>query len=670
MTEKEILAKLNRKNITPESKVAFNPELKLTFNPDKKVTYNLSKEQLRFIRNKNDNVLLVALAGCGKTLAIINRVIYLINNDVDPEKILLITFTVKAGEEMRNRINNKLSDISRFITCGTFHSFAVKMLRRYIPHGIKNFSILDASDALEIWLKVCNTTHAKTLFSLYSMMRNKMVSASSIINEKLDSSFIKPFKKAIKDYTNYKKKYVMYDFDDLLEIFYYYLTTDSIFRKKVSLYEHILIDELQDCNLQQLNIIKSLQKDKHISIYGVGDPSQSIYKFRGADHHLMESFPEMFNAVVLPLTTNYRSTYQILNLANAIGSNFTSVRWKHKMSGTYNGEKPYYIRVKDEHAQTNLVVNYINKFLKKDLPQEIAVLYRSNSSSLPIELALTKNNIPFEKRGGQSLFEMSHIKDILAFFKAAYYASDVLAWNRILLLHKGIGPKMAQKLYTKAFNNKPTITELDKILNTLKRLNKNPKKAVRLLYSYAEPILIEKYGKSWDKRQSSIKVFLDTISRSFSIKKMLTDISFSNVQKDQNKVILSTVHSFKGLEVNNVFIINCNEGKFPSDWFMYDGNIPKNKIKYPPDIDKLDEERRLFYVACTRARHNLIIISPMSDREYNDYVNTNVIKIENSTESTFISEIDIDSLANVLMPIKESETTNDRVLKQIYRDFE
>lgn len=638
------------------------------------------------------------------TRSLTSRVINLINNkDVDPSRILLITFTIKAGEEMQTRISNKIGDeISRYITCGTFHSFAVKMLRRFTPHGIpKNFSILDSSDAFDTWNKCaelgnCTIQHTKKLFGVYSMMRNKMMSMADIVDEKWPDLKVKQryvllnsFKKNIEIYTKYKKKYFMYDFDDLLEIVENLLRDDKNFRKRVAeLFDYILIDEIQDCNAQQLNIIKYISTERpEISIYGVGDPTQSIYKFRGADHHLMESFPEEFGASVLSLVTNYRSTQQILDVANAVGNNFTSVRWKNKMIGTYDGEKPYYVRTQDEEIQAEFVAEHISKWIKNKVPgNEIAVLYRSNNFSIPIEMALAKKGVLFEKRGGQSLLEMAHIKDILSFFKAAYYASDVIAWTRMFSLHKGIGTKTAQKMYNSVFKSDngigylktcdPVFQDIGQVLQKLLKYNKDVDKANEIVYNYVEPILSTKYGESWKKRSDSIRVFFNLTSKMSSVKKMLTDIALNTSNQAQDnkqsrkqggRVILSTVHSFKGLEVNNVFIINCNDGKFPSNWFMYDGKVPFDLKNNPPDPDKLDEERRLFYVACTRARHNLIIVSPMSGQEYTDYM-MNLHNDDHSTESIFIKEIEVNKLCNVVMPNK-TKTTN-KVLKQIYDEFE
>lgn len=712
------LSKL-RRNIV---KVKLPKLKKLTWNPKKEKTNNgLSPEQKEFVKSNDRNVLLVSTAGSGKTRSLTSRVIDLINHkNEDPERILLITFTVKAGEEMRSRVKDKLGDgIAKFITCGTFHSFAVRMLRKFTPRGIpKNFSILDASDAQETWVKCAEITkcmigHTKALYSRYSVMRNRMISMEDTVDEKWPNlsnsqrrAILNSFEKNIIAYSKYKKRYAMYDFDDLLELTEAFLREDEKFRKKVaSLYDFILVDEIQDCNAQQLNMLKHIvlgnkeirkqdKSFKKISIYGVGDPSQSVYHFRGADHHLMESFPETFHAKVSSLVTNYRSTSQILNLANAIGDNFTSVRWKNKMVGTYNGEKPYYVRIQDENVQTEFVVSYIENWIKeKKVPgREIAVLYRSNSSATPLELALTQKGIFFEKRGGQTLLERAQIKDILALFKAAFYASDVIAWTRLLLLQKGIGAKKAQYLYTSALRSdnpieymmsqkEKDISKLGKTLHKLTKYNKNINQAFTIALDYIEPILSTKYGDTWESRKRYIKALLYIVSKMSSIKKMLTELALNpngqnpeketlEVRKQGGRVILSTVHSFKGLEVNNVFIINCNKGKFPSNWFMYDGKIPTNPDKYPPSPEKLDEERRLFYVACTRARHNLIILSPMSGEEYNDFLSFDVVKAEHSTESQFIQEIDIDSLANVLMPIKDSDTTNDKRLKTLYKDFE
>ena len=426
----------------------------------------------------------------------------------------------------------------------------------------------------------------------------------------------------------------------------------------------------------------------------------SIYGFRGADYKNMLRFPEEFKSQIKMLLTNYRSTNQILHLANNIGDHFTTAKWKKKMVGTYDGEKPYYVRVQDENVQAEFVAETIKDMIqnRKFAGKEIAVLYRSNSSSTLIELALASRKILFEKRGGQALLDMAHIKDILSFFKSAFFHSDVIGWSRMLELHPKIGSVTAENIYTTAFESKnpfkvllnckkhgfkQNLSELGELLLDLRSNNKDTTYCMKRVLNYIKPIMTNKYGEvGWTDRMKSVNVFANIVSVMPSIKKMLIEFSLNpNGQpsksdtaaelKQGGKVILGSVHSAKGLEWNNVFIVNVNEGKFPSYWFVYDGKIPSNLENNPPDPDKIDEERRLFYVACTRARHNLVICSPMSAAEYSDYLTYGVVKDANNSESIFIDEITkFDDLANVIMPIKLSESTSNKKLKSIYNEYE
>jgi|GEM_PF-3351363 Superfamily I DNA and RNA helicases len=427
----------------------------------------------------------------------------------------------------------------------------------------------------------------------------------------------------------------------------------------------------------------------------------SIYGFRGADYKNMLRFPEEFKSQIKMLLTNYRSTNQILHLANNIGDHFTTAKWKKKMIGTYDGEKPYYVRVQDENVQAEFVAETIKDMIqnRKFAGKEIAVLYRSNSSSTLIELALASRKILFEKRGGQALLDMAHIKDILSFFKSAFFHSDVIGWSRMLELHPKIGSVTAENIYTTAFESKnpykvllntkkygikQNLSELGDLLLDLRSNNKDTTYCMKRVLSYIKPMMINKYGEvGWNNdRMKSVNVFANIVSVMPSIKKMLIEFSLNpNGQpsksdtaaelKQGGKVILGSVHSAKGLEWNNVFIINVNEGKFPSYWFVYDGKPPANIADTPPDPDKIDEERRLFYVACTRARHNLVICSPMSAAEYSDYLTYSVVKDANNSESVFINEIEkFDDLAKVIMPIKLSESTSNKKLKSIYDEYE
>lgn len=695
-----------------------------------------SPEQEEAIKTKDKARLVVSSAGAGKTSLLTDRVIHLVTErDVDPQRILLLTFTVKAAEEMRERVAKKLGeDLADFIECGTFHSWAHRILRRY--HKMldlhKDFSILDSSDSLEVWVKCANAVYGQgskrgpltginNLYGIYSVSRNKEIPIEEVVQEKYLTTTDKgqlrllsnKTRKIAKEYAAYKKKHSMLDFDDFLQVIQIHLGDNQDFRKEVSSkYDYILVDEVQDCNGPQIDILKKLiqgsteaaqdAKYKNIkkpsSLFACGDEAQSIYGFRGADFKNMLKFPEVFKANVSMLVTNYRSTQEILDLANAIGRNFTEARWEKQMKGTYHGTKPYYVRLKDETAQAEFVANTIEHMVRvsKFPGREIAVLFRSNSMSSPVEMALNAKGLHFNKKSGISIFEMSHIKDILAFLKACYYHDDILSWTRMLELLPKVGVHSAEKIYTQVAHSdnpyallcknkhdvKADTSELGDLLREVVRSNKNPVSAVDSIVSFLKPVHEKKFGDKYDEKKSSINALAMYAKGCKSIRKMLVDLTLNagdteskndkieeQIERHQGgRITLASCHAMKGLEFNNVFIINCIDGKFPSDWFMFEGNIPKETSCVKVDPEKLDSERRLFYVACTRARHNLILTNYMSQAEFDCYRNSGFIKDEYDTESRFLSEIEnLEDLVTVKM--HKVSNTNKR-LNSINSEYE
>lgn len=688
----------------------FFEEVK-TISRDKDIVYDFTVPKLHsFIANGFIN---------HNTKVLVERTISIIKEGhVDPSRIALITFTVKAAEEMRTRIAKALGDkqIASMITCGTFHSWCHRLMRRnYDVFGLhKNFTLWDNEDSLSAW-RGCFTLlnlpikRCKTFYNIYSSMRNLDISAIEAFKRRFSDEFdindertLLAFDGVVRKYERLKKEFSTVDFDDLLIMVERELRCNKDFRRRVSSkYKHVLIDEVQDSNKTQISMIYNLLRGSKenieansrifkepLNIFACGDEAQSIYAFRGADYTQMMSFPEKFGAKVNILSTNYRSSQQILDFANAIADNFTTVRWKKQMKGTYDGVKPIFIRLIDEYYQANFIADTIEDmiFNRKFKGKEIAVLYRANSSSREIEFALMQKNIEFIKLGGLEFIEGAHIKDVMSFIRVAICHSDPIGWLRMLMLHQNIGKEKSNQVFTACMDSiksgrspfsvlvnnthgvKADFSKLGYLLSKVARMNTRPQEALELVINYYMDFLIRQ-NRNNERRLKMKKGDLNYLcviaSRMHSLKHMITNFSLKNTKnKDEdNKLVeekqgghvtLSSCHSVKGLEYDTVFIIDCNEPKFPNRFLMYNGNPPKCYDIVPEEDpqDKVDEERRLFYVACTRARHNLIISAPMDTLEYDSYID-NKGKIEEGylTQSRFISEIEnIEELATVIMP--------------------
>lgn len=608
----------------------------------------LNSKQLEAVQSTEGPHLVIAGAGSGKTRVLVYRVAYLVEKGVNPEQILLLTFTRRAAEEMLRRASLILDERCQKVSGGTFHSFANFVLRRYGAFlGLKSsFTILDRVDseaAINLIRgnlgchKLQKSFPKKTaILDLISKSINKSEPLEEILYSEYPhfTAWTEEIKKIKDEYSNYKRMNSLLDYDDLLIYFKDLLNDCEDVRLRLSRkYRYIMVDEYQDTNKLQANIAYLLASE-YKNIMVVGDDSQSIYSFRGADFNNIVNFPKIFkDTKIITLEENYRSSQPILNLTNEV-IEAAEVKFEKKLfTRKSGGELPIYIETYDEHLQSEYVADKILELKSEGVDLgDIAVLFRSGWHSNDLEIELSSRNMPFVKYGGQKFVEASHIKDCLSYLRVVYNGLDQVSWYRILLLLSGIGPKKAGNIIEKmARGNKisaiddsdkiflktPKLKELFELLKSIDITNCLPYEILQKFLKYYEPLLKEKYD-DFNKRLNDLDSLIRIASRYQSLEKFLSDMSLdppeksiveSERQKEHNAPLtLSTIHSAKGLEWHTVFIIYLADGYLPSYLSLEDDKL-------------IEEERRLLYVAATRAKESLFLLKPNIDRNIRTYLN-------------------------------------------------
>ncbi len=628
-----------------------------------KVDYEkeLNPAQLEAVIQKEGAILVIAGAGSGKTKTLTYRVARLIEDGVSPKNILLLTFTKKASREMLSRASMVLDSRCDDVEGGTFHAFANLILRKYSSYLElqNNFTITDRTDSEDIINHIRSNIIAKqekrfpkkgTILDIYSKSVNKNIPSDEVI-EKEYSQFAhctEKINEIINQYNIYKRKNSILDYDDLLLYLRTLLECKPDVRKKLSnQYKYIMVDEYQDTNTIQAQIIKLLASE-HNNVMAVGDDSQSIYSFRGANFKNILDFPLLFeNTKIIKLEQNYRSSGNILALANEILLKAKEKYTKTLFSTIESPIKPALICAADMKTEAEFISQRVLELSEEEnIPlNDICVLARSARMTYNLEIELAKKGIPFKKFGGMKFIETAHIKDIIAHLRVILNPSDIISYNRILLLLDGIGAQSANKLLpvlvleneiTKEnlpVRNPQSIIKLTNLIKSARGDILNPSKIVRQVIDYYMPILQDKYD-DYTKRQKDLEHFLNLSEKYMSLEDFLSDLaleppdtSVSDVEEGANKdeyLTLSTIHSAKGLEWKAVFIIGAVDGRFPS---MFSFNSD----------EELDEELRLMYVAVTRAKTHLAITYPIDMYDYS----TNMVL---SKPSRFLDDIGQDIL--------------------------
>lgn len=598
----------------------------------------LNQAQLEAVLHKDGPLLIIAGAGSGKTRTLTYKVARLIEDGVSPENILLLTFTRRAAREMISRAENILGAGLGKITGGTFHSFANMILRRYARFADlkNNFTVIDRSDAEDVVNHIRGKIIDKkekrfpkksTILDIYSKTINKDIPLDAIVKKEY-KQFEHCTEKLIEianAYNNYKKERSMLDYDDLLLYLKALLMSNEEVRKQISLkHKYVLIDEYQDTNSIQAQIVRLISSE-HNNVTAVGDDSQSIYSFRGANFKNILEFPNLYEGCkIVTLEQNYRSSQNILDFANKILEQAKEKYSKELFSTIQSSEKPAIICCENTHAEGEFVVQRILEFCNEDglSLDDIAVLSRSASLMFDVETQLVKQKIPYRKIGGLKFTETAHVKDITAFLRIILNPYDEISLNRILLLQKGIGVSTINKLLpvltiqgSKATADmlpvKPSqradLGNLLTLLSEARNQIADPKVVTEKVLAYYEPILMEHYDDA-SKRLKDFDHILYLSSKYLNLEDFLSDMALeppdsSITDTEEGAVMdecltLSTIHGAKGTEYKAVFVIGAVDGRFPS---MYSFNSP----------EELDEELRLFYVAVTRAKTYLYVSYPI-----------------------------------------------------------
>ena len=599
----------------------------------------LNSQQLAAVTAGEGPSLVIAGAGSGKTRTLVYRVAYLIDSGVDPSNILLLTFTRKSAQEMLERAGELIGARSQRVCGGTFHSVANLLLRRYGRSiGVQpGFTILDRGDAEDLIALVraqlgLNEKDKRfprkgTIMEMVSKSVNTLRSLDEIIIEEFShfADHIEDLGRLQKAYQVAKRQKQLLDYDDLLVMLRELLLLDESARTTISRqYRYILVDEYQDTNRLQAEVIRELATS-HNNVMVVGDDSQSIYAFRGATFKNIMEFPTLFPGTTLyKLEENYRSTQPILNLANCIIDEAAEKYTKRLFTRKIDGPLPSLVEAAGENTQSRFIAQKILELREEGVPlSEVAVLFRSSFHSFDLEIELSRKGLPFIKRGGVKFIETAHVKDLLAHVRVIANPLDTVSWHRVLMLVEGVGPKKAQDLLAALVKSEKPFQVLREVTGrssqglknlayTLEGLSsvedRHPAEQVNHVYEYYLPILKEQYD-DYPKRIRDLD-HLHTIAEGYpGVDEFLADLALEPPDgsavdvdapdRDDERLVLSTIHSAKGLEWQCVFVIWVVDGRFPSIYsFIGD--------------DELEEERRLFYVAVTRAKRHLFLTYPIN----------------------------------------------------------
>lgn len=629
----------------------------------------LDEEQREAVIKSEGRSIIVAGPGSGKTRVITYKIAYLLNNGVEPENILLVTFTRAAAREMIERVKNVTNRNIDKMLAGTFHHVCNSILRKYatLLDYKNNYNILDKEDSKDL-LKMAKSEYIKEISDNYKLPKEevimKIISYSCNTLTSLRESILERapyllnFERDIEQiwsiYIQLKKDMNAMDYDDLLvNTLVLFKTHPEVLNKCSSQFKYVLVDEFQDTNKIQIELVEALSS-VHGNLIVVGDDSQSIYSFRGALFKNVKDFIEDERTKVFKIQSNYRSTSDIVGLINhLIPSNSVPKVLKPKRKSYL---KPFVVETFDDLEQADAVVKIIEDKLKEGLDyKDIAVLYRSHSLSMVLQQKLDSKGIPYRILSGLRFIETAHIKDILAFLKVLNNPLDKISWSRILKLFPGIGNKTASKIYEEIetgigkspergqgeendnISNILKETEINKFKTPLELLTKlfdnkesSPDELIDTIYKdfYQEYSFLT-YADS-KSRNMDIERFSEIASRYDSVSAFIEDLTLSEEigvipasrDKDENKLTLTTIHGAKGLEWKVVILISVNPGDFPNGLAIKE--------------QKLDEEERLFYVAITRAKNELYILKQLTGTT-NPYLKNSFYFVKK--ENDFIKKI-------------------------------
>ena len=625
----------------------------------------LNEQQYEVVTAGDGPILVIAAAGTGKTRALTYRVAYLVDEkEIEPARILLLTFTNKASREMLERAERLVGERVGGLWGGTFHHMANRMLRRHgrVLDYAPDYTILDQDDSRTLIKSSMEDFNlvgkefpkSDVLGGIFSLAANRNIQVQTVAEERFHEHDleIQDVLRVYKRYVEKKRDLNAMDFDDLLvNGLRLFLEDELVLNRYQDLFQYILVDEYQDTNVIQSAWVDALAKG-HNNALVVGDDFQSIYSWRGADFRNIMTFPERYvDAQVFKLVLNYRSSPEILNVANACIAGNPDQFQKTLIAHRESYKKPFFIRPQDGNAQARFIVEHLIRLRSEGYAwEDLAVLYRAHFHAMELQLQLMRQEIPYVVTSGIRFFEQAHIKDVCAPVRLAVNPGDELAFRRMAMLLPRLGAKTAARIWSRIGKRFP-LTDVRSLIGmrnmmpagaqqawhsfeeifcdvVRENLQEDPGEIIhRFVEAFYDRYAVQTF-ENYDQRMPDIRALIDFASgyetAAYFVNDMalLTnmDTSTQNAQGEASKgVRLSSVHQAKGLEWSVVFVPWLNEGSFPSARSLADAGTEA-------------EERRLFYEAATRAKDELYLCAPESRR-------TRDGGIQFPPPSRFVSEI-------------------------------
>ncbi|MGD9137535.1 MAG: ATP-dependent helicase [Desulfobacterales bacterium] len=631
------------------------------------------------------SLLVMAGAGCGKTRTIIARTAYLIRSGVDASRILMMTFTNRAAREIKSRLKSEVGPVSNQVQAGTFHAFCLRVMRR-IPNsfGIMGLNVIDVDDQNALMSLVRRRLLDKKgkkigkilpksaeLNRLYSYCRNTCQQPEDYLSQhsEISGEHVKLCTDMFGEYQKTKAERGYLDFDDLLEIFGSVLERKTALRKDLAkLFEECLVDEMQDTNPLQFRILQQFSREG-VRLFCVGDPAQSIYKFRGANFEHVYLFDKLFQASeILKLSKNYRSYQEILDLSNWLLGQ-SPLDYKNTLTAHRGkaGQPPELIDFDSQFEEASWIADKIVDRFESDTDyRDMMILVRTAYDAKPIEAEFIQREIPYVFIGGTSLIKSAHVRDILALLRTARSFEDDLAWMRYLQLWPGIGPKTAEKtvavilaskadtalegLTLRMGKNHPGVIGYKNLIGVLSK----PQEAIISAVQTLAPVLESRYDR-WHLRQKDLELIATIAERYSSLSEFIDAFTLepmTNTEIDrlesEDVVTLITVHSAKGTEAATCFVAGAKQGTYPH-------------IRSFGELEAEEEERRILYVAMTRAKNELFITRSTDHRSGYWVVNS-----PTEGEEYFLADVPPDLVTHKIEGWSPAEAVGLTSLKDIY----
>lgn len=594
----------------------------------------INKEQKAAVTYTGKHLLLLAGAGTGKTTTIVSRAAWLINEGCSPERIKIISFTKKSANEIALRTKKTLDElnIQKSIQGATFHGWCLEIIRSNPSFfNMDKWTIIDVDDQ-EVIMKhiiakypahISYGIKASDILSIRSYQLNterttEEAIQSTLHNQQQKVEFltdnIEKTRSIIEEYKEYKKAHLYLDYDDILTEAVNTLTLCTELRLKVtSMYDHILVDEMQDTNPLQWKLLEVFMPSCHL--FCVGDDAQSIYGFRGADFNSIHSFSQRVpDSVVMKLTQNYRSSQAILNLSNQL-LELSPLKYNKKLiTKQKRGEKPSLVFTNNKKEEASFIKQEIQKHMKEQAKYaDHMILVRNTYQAKQVEASFLANQIPYVLYGGISLMKSAHIRDVMSALRIIANPEDELAWMRFLCLWPGIGKVKVRKIMEEITPAKNALEKAEimmktealalpsKIISEAFVQTSEPAMCITNVIKTMSDTLKEKYANDWERRKKDFATLIEIASNSNSIagfiSAYLLDSNIDNNPSSNDAVIISTIHSAKGLEADFCYILDMNIGNYPCE------------IAIKTGTDAIEEERRCLYVALTRAIKQLTIMT-------------------------------------------------------------